>query len=50
MENWSKAIKWHLISFFLVMAVSANTYAKKPNIIFVFADDLGFGDLGCYGK
>ena len=22
---------------------------KKPNIIYIMADDMGIGDLGCYG-
>ncbi|MCY3681602.1 MAG: sulfatase-like hydrolase/transferase, partial [Gemmatimonadetes bacterium] len=23
--------------------------SKRPNIVFVFADDWGWGDLSCYG-
>ena len=24
--------------------------ARKPNLVFILADDLGYGDLGCYGQ
>ena len=27
----------------------SNTTQRKPNIVFIMADNLGWGELGCYG-
>ena len=30
-------------------AVADDNASKRPNVIFVYADDIGYGDLGCNG-
>ena len=38
-----------LLTLVLVAAATASA-AAKPNVIFILADDLGYGDLGCFGE
>lgn len=42
-----KVIYCSLLLFLLNFTIYAQ---KKTNIIFVFIDDMGYGDLGCYGR
>ena len=30
-------------------AMAETTSSRKPNIIYILADDIGYGDVGCYG-
>ena len=46
----SKLLVVACATFCLVMTASQSIAADKPNFIIIYADDLGYGDLGCYGN
>ena len=36
--------------FALTKPAALGQAETKPNLIFILADDLGYGDLGCFGQ
>lgn len=44
-----KGMSLLFITCMVINTARLNAQIKQPNIIVIFADDLGYGDLGCFG-
>ena len=43
-------MKHSLLLTLLVACLTAPAFADRPNFVIIFADDQGYGDLGCFGS
>jgi arylsulfatase A-like enzyme len=44
-----RQMKKYFVMFTLLLLAGAAYAEQMPNVVLIFADDLGYGDLGCYG-
>ena len=45
-----KSILTTLIALLGISSIAAEASSKKPNVMIIVADDMGYSDLGCYGS
>ena len=53
-RNYLTLTRWLLIGLVLAAnfqsAKAKDAVPLKPNVVLIFVDDMGYGDLGCYGN
>src|SRR5438874_7633768 len=47
--NPMKHLAFLFLCIFALLPLTSHA-APKPNVIFILSDDLGYGDLGCFGQ